>query len=246
MVRILVTLVLSAAIGPLAALAQDKPPPKPGNAKAPSAKPEAPKPKPPAPVVKPAPEGVSSEEAIEKALAVKTTCEFLDTPLEDVVEYLRDLHKINVILDKKALADAGTEAKTTVSLKVSGVALRSALDLVLRPLGLAWTIHNEVLLITTEKQAESMLVTKVYPVADLVAPEGAAPGAEGDHDFDSLVDVITASVAPASWDVAGGAGSITVAPLGKVNALVISQTYDAHARVGKLLADLRKVAAEKP
>jgi len=35
---------------------------------------------------------------------------------------------------------------------------------------LTYVIRNEVLMITTKTEAENMLSTKVYPVADLVVP----------------------------------------------------------------------------
>ena len=46
--------------------------------------------------------------------------------------------------------------------------------------------------------------TKVYPVADLVLPEGASEEAEA--DFDSLIDLITSTIKPTTWDECGRAG----------------------------------------
>ena len=188
--------------------------------------------------------GIPAEEAIEKALAAKTSCEFVETPLRDVVDYLRELHKINIIIDKKALDDVGIGKDTTITARIANVSFCSALELILRPLDLSWTIHNEVLLITTPEEAGNMLVTKVYPVADLVAPADGKQLAGEDYDYDSLVEVITSSIAPSSWNEVGGQGSLAVAPLGNVNALVISQTYQVHRRVARLLEELRKVARQ--
>ena len=89
-----------------------------------------------------------------------------------------------------------------------------------------------------------MLVVKVYPVADLLAPAGGTPPEAGDYDYDSLVDTITSTIAPNSWQDVGGPGSIAVAPFGRVNALVVSQTYQVHRKVAKLLEDLREVARQ--
>jgi len=187
---------------------------------------------------------VPAEEAIEKALAAKTSCEFVETPLRDVVDYLRQLHKINIIIDKKALDDVGLDADKPITAAIDKVSFCSALELLLRPLDLTWTIHHEVLLVTTPEEAECTLVTKVYPVADLVGvPEGNQPPGQI-YDYDSLVDVITSSIAPSSWDEVGGPGSVAVAPFGNVNALVISQNYQVHRKIAKLLEDLRKVARD--
>jgi hypothetical protein len=47
----------------------------------------------------------------------------------------------------------------------------------LKELDLTYMIQDEVLSITTPEQAESQLITKVYPVADLVLPISAGVGA---------------------------------------------------------------------
>lgn len=193
----------------------------------------------------------SSEAAIEKALEDKATCEFIETPLADVADFLRDRYRINIMLDKKALDGTKVDASSTVTMSVKDVSLRSALELLLRPLKLTWTIHDEVLLITTPEEAGKMLTTKVYQVADLVAPppddmeEGEAP-APAPKDFEALSDLITSTIAPETWDTGGGHGTIAVAAVGGRRVLVVSQTYQVHDRVGRLLDELRKAAAEKP
>ena len=48
--------------------------------------------------------------AIEEALAAPTKLEFVDTPLSDVVEYLKDFHKIEIQFDRKACATRGSSA----------------------------------------------------------------------------------------------------------------------------------------
>ena len=239
MLRRLICAVLSTAMVLVAAPALAGAPQKPADQKE-TPKQEAPK-KEEAKAQQP---DVSAEEAIEKALAAKTSCEFIETPLGDVVDFFREMHKINIIADKKALDDVGIGTDTPITARISGVSFCSALELILRPLDLSWTIHNEVLLVTTPEEAETMLVTKVYPVADLLAPgDGKQPAGE-DYDYDSLADVITSSVAPDSWDEVGGPGSLAVAPFGHVNALVISQTYHIHRKIARLLEELRKVARQ--
>ena len=111
-----------------------------------------------------------AEERITEALNDTTTMEFIETPLSDVVDYLKDLHKIEIQLDSKALEDAGSGSDTPITKNLKGISLRSALRLMLGGLDLTYVIKDEVLLITTPEKAASELVTKVYPVADLVLP----------------------------------------------------------------------------
>ena len=113
-----------------------------------------------------------AEKKIEEALKQPTQIEFVETPLKDVVDYLKDLHHIEIQLDAAALKEAGVDESTPVTKNLKGISLRSALKLLLDDLQLKYVIHNEVLLITTPAKAESdeFMTTKVYPVADIVLP----------------------------------------------------------------------------
>ena len=111
-----------------------------------------------------------AEKKIEAALKSPTQLEFVDTPLTDVIDYLKDYHQIEIQLDKKAMEDAGVGTDTPVTKSLKGVSLRSALRLMLAELNLKYVIKDEVLLITTTEAAENMLTTRVYSVADLVIP----------------------------------------------------------------------------
>ena len=92
---------------------------------------------------------------------------------QDVIDYLKDLHGIEIQLDSKALEDAGIGTDTPVTRKLKGISLRSALRLMLGALDLTYIIKDEVLLITTTEEADTELVTKVYP--------GGRPGHSHPH-----------------------------------------------------------------
>ncbi len=111
-----------------------------------------------------------AEEKIREALEENTNFEFIETRLSEVVDYLRDLHDIEIQIDQKALDDVGIGTDTPVTRNLKGIRLRSALRLMLRELDLTYVIRDEVLLITTPEEVENLLTTKVYPVADLVLP----------------------------------------------------------------------------
>lgn len=111
-----------------------------------------------------------AEKKILQQLDSPTQLEFLETPLKDVIDYLKNYHKIEIQLDNKAVEGAGVQSDTPITKNLKGISLRSALRLLLREHGLTYIIQDEVLLITTPEEAESRLSTKVYPVADLVIP----------------------------------------------------------------------------
>ena len=73
-------------------------------------------------------------------------------------------------------------------------------------------------------------------------PMGFGPGGLGGGamaDFDSLIELITTTVAPESWDDVGGPGSI--APFETNLSIVVSQTQDVHEDIVDLLEQLRRL-----
>ncbi len=182
--------------------------------------------------------------AIEKALDSATQIEFVETPLQDVVDYLKDYHHIEIQIDAKALKDAGIEPTAPITKNLKGISFRSALNLILREIGLTYVIQDEVLLITTPKEAETQLTTKVYPVADLVACKDSK--GESWDDYDTLSDAITGTIQPTTWDQNGGPGSISGASLGTAKVLIVSQTRPVHGQITDLLQQIREIAAVTP
>lgn len=112
----------------------------------------------------------SSEQRIFEALGKTTQFDFVDTPLKDVADFFKELHGIPVVLATKKLEEAAINLDTPVTKTLKGISLRSGLRLLLGDLGLTYVVRDEVLQITTPDDASSQLITKVYPVGDLVVP----------------------------------------------------------------------------
>lgn len=181
-----------------------------------------------------------NEAKILAALDQNTELEFVDQPLADVIDYLKERHGIEIQLDHKAMTDEGIGSDAPVSKNIKGISLESALDLMLGDLTLTYVVRDEVLLITSKAVAEHLLSTKTYPVADLVAREyGAALG----DDYQSLIELITTSIAPTTWNEVGGPGSIQGFRNSRV--IVISQTFAIHRQIERLLASLRATLQEQ-
>jgi len=111
-----------------------------------------------------------AERKIRKQLDELTSIDFAETPLQDVIDYLKDLHGIEIQLDAKALDAAGIGADTPITRNLKGITLRSTLRLMLGALDLTYVVKDEVLWITTPDEAANILLPRVYPVADLVVP----------------------------------------------------------------------------
>ncbi|MFZ5832237.1 MAG: type II secretion system protein GspD, partial [Planctomycetota bacterium] len=75
-----------------------------------------------------------------------------------------------------------------------------------------------------------------------MGPSGFGPGGLGggvEPDFDALIELITTTIAPTTWDDVGGPGSI--AEFETNLSLVISQTQQVHEQIVDLLQQLRRL-----
>lgn len=177
------------------------------------------------------------ESRIQAALDAEGEWKFEDVPLIDVCEQLQEKLGIDVALDRKSLLDFLIDSATPVTLSLGGISNRSFLRLMLSELELTYTVRYGALWITTPEEAEARLVTKVFPIGDLLVRDGSRGDAT--PDYDSLIQAITSAISPDSWDQVGGPGAIE----GIYESLVVSQTLDVHRQVEQLLTTYRAVIA---
>ena len=181
-------------------------------------------------------------EAIYAALDEDVDFNFVETRLYEVFEFISKAHSIQCHLDQRALDDMNIPVDTPMTRCIKGISLRTALGLMLDDLDLTCIVRNEVLIITTPEEADSVLLVGLYQVGDLV------PRRDQDDeiwdDYDSLIDIITTGVEAESWDAVGGPGSIVAGQIAGAKLLMVSQTEAVHRKIAKLLSDLRAVASE--
>jgi general secretion pathway protein D len=83
------------------------------------------------------------------------------------------------------------------------------------------------------------------PATGMPAMQGGGIGGPGgmgggvQADFDSLIELITNTVSPTTWDEVGGPG--TISPFETNLSLVVSQTQEVHDQIRDLLEQLRKL-----
>ena len=183
---------------------------------------------------------VDRDNDIEQALTRRGSVEFTEKPLHQVLTGLSRQFQVQMVLAHKKLEEASVSPDTPVTKKLEDLSLESILRLVLSDLELTFTIRNEVLVITTPEDAESQLITRVYPVLDLLPRSEAIVKRTqpGETAFNPLIDLIVGTIQPDSWRDVGGPGAIDLNE--KVAALVVSQTRDVHRSVEGLLAALRR------
>jgi len=179
----------------------------------------------------------AAEQEIETALSQKDTFDFADFPLSGFIAELREKYGLNVAIDQRALMEKGIDAQSPISIKLRNVSIRSALELAIRPLGLNWTIYSEAIVVSTPAGIQDMQFTKVYDITDLTSVTDGE-GKTWDEP-DALVDLITSSVAPATWGGQGGRGTIQLVSAGAARVLVVTQDYRAQRQADRLLAELQ-------
>jgi len=171
----------------------------------------------------------SSKTSIEAKLAAPISFEFHEMPFRCVVQDLREVTGLNIIVDEPVLAEAGFDFGHPVTIKLEHVSLRSALNVMLRPMQLDYAIKDDTLCITSSKQGRGGLLPKCYPVADLLDAADGSP--------EALLEEIVRIIAPHTWNQYGGSGCIDWYPQGQ--ALVVEQTGEIHQQLSDFLDYLR-------
>ncbi len=225
---------------------------------------------PPAPSPAPPAEQVLAEKDRQIQLALDQTLAdftFHEVPLVQVLDQLADRLKIDIQANWNSLSDNGVDRYTPVSLRLHALpaarCLSAALDEARRDVQIGWEIRDGVLLVASRDWLDRELLTRLYPVEDLLTAEvkrlarvQAVPGGleprphgAGDGDISPLVhaesrlmDLVIQSVEPDAWCENGGASSIRF--FGGTAAVRASR--NTHRQVERLLADLRAAGCAHP
>ena len=130
-------------------------------------------------------------------------------PMRDAVQYLRNMTGANIFVNWNALQSAGISNITPITLHLRNVSMRKILSVMLQEASpnaaLVDYVSQNVLTITTRQEANTHLVTKVYPVGDLVmtVPNFTAPT----FNLQNQSNTSGVQVSSGSSGGGGGAGS---------------------------------------
>ncbi|WP_428938614.1 hypothetical protein [Fontivita pretiosa] len=187
---------------------------------------------------------------------------FENVSLVDAIEFLRDVSAANIHVNWNALEAVGVGRDTIVNVRLRAVPLRKVLGLVLSEAGsgnlLTYYIDEDVIEITTREIADQQLITRVYPVDDLLmeVPDFIGPdfqlqsaavggGGGGQQIFTNtndkgekpltraeraqqLVELIQATIQPEVWNVNGGRAAIRVYR----GSLIVTAPRSVHEALG--------------
>jgi hypothetical protein len=151
-----------------------------------------------------------------------------DQPIGPVLEEIEKKYGISIDLDKRGLDQAQLTPESPVSINARGQTLRSVLKTMLGNAGLTFTIRQEGLRVTTPQLAAEDMVTRVYPIGDLLQTAGQTPNfylnqLQALQSLNSLINTIQ-GMDPQSWESGGGKGTIIFDP--SRMALIVKQSAE--------------------
>jgi hypothetical protein len=125
--------------------------------------------------------------AIERALAKPLSMPFgNETSLGDVLKYIRGATRsaelpdgIPIYVDPIALQEEEKTLASQVTIDLEGVPLKKSLTLLVKQLGLSYTVKDGLVAITSPRSLDQLTDTRIYPVADLSIIPNALMGGSG-------------------------------------------------------------------
>src|SRR5436305_14652287 len=93
-----------------------------------------------------------------------------ETPLEDVLKYIKQATQgpndtgIPIYVDPVGLQEAEKTLTSPITLELEGVPLKTTLRLLLKQLGLTYTVKDGLLTITSESSEDQRPEIRVHPV----------------------------------------------------------------------------------
>lgn len=164
-----------------------------------------------------------------------------DQGFEKVLNFLRTNTDTNILVNWKALEDAGIDRNTQVTVELHGVPFYKILNVILRNVGgetanLGWTLDSGIVTISTRDDLNSATyqVVRMYDIRDLLV--NTDPQKSRDDEVREIVELIKSVVAPDSWRDAGG----TIGSIRELRGrLIINQLSGNHYATYRLLEKLR-------
>jgi type II secretory pathway component GspD/PulD (secretin) len=180
--------------------------------------------------------------AENKLRNMKVSLEYKGADLRDVIQYLQEMTEINFFLSKQT-QEMG-ELQVTITVK--NISVKSALNLILKPLKLTTLWQDGVMMITTP--AEEPVLMEIYDVRDLMHPLKDMPGVEIDFGTGTVVqpESVDAAVLPLEELVKAHTGGkswddnpkCTISLQNGI--LVVKQTREVHKQIRRIIGQLRQ------
>jgi beta-lactamase regulating signal transducer with metallopeptidase domain len=187
--------------------------------------------------------GAATEAELQAALQrVVPELRFEGVTFGDVVQFIRDICKVNIVVESKMLEAAGIDRSAPVTMNLRRITLEQALEHLLKDIGggtvlLDYMIDKGAIVISTEEALAGRVKTVFYNVQHLmVGPDGKPlAGEQLAAKMKSLTKIIQDFVASDTWRDNGG----SVGGIAEFNGkLIITHTPKHHQQIAWLLDKL--------
>lgn len=168
------------------------------------------------------------DQAIRQKMAEETKIQFINTPLGEVVGYLKQLHHVQITLAPGLEAAADAADDYTITLNLEDIQFDSGLDFLTQSHRMGWYVEGGMVVVTTEQEAERHLTARMYSLKGI--------------DESSLIETIQEVLEPSSWEANGGTGRISSLARGT---LLVWQNRRGHERVEALVTTLNEQSKAK-
>lgn len=129
-------------------------------------------------------------------LAKRMDIEFLETPLNQVVDFIRQTAAVQIHMKTRALEELGIGQDTPISLNLKDISVATVLELVLDDLGLDFAVDRGLVIISTPDDLQAKMVVRAYRLQSLL-PDLALE--QSDREAGRLAGIIAAQIAPETW-----------------------------------------------
>lgn len=195
---------------------------------------------------------------LQDKLNEEISMDFTETPLHEVIDFIRSRTQINIVIDPSVYKNQDPE-ELKIDITVTDIKLSSVLNIILDMRNLAYRMQSGTLIITPRNALREAPVLRLYNVKDLTGKlndfpgpelsletpeaEGATAGVvfddkqEGTSTMiteDQLKDLIENNISRDSWDEEQY--SIDA----RHGTLIIRQSPEVHRQIESLLDDLRQ------
>ena len=182
-----------------------------------------------------------------KLRTIRLDVDFTKVSVKDFIDYVREAAGINIVLSPKA-----AEVSASLTIKAKDVTIQSLLRLLLKPIQLAFTVEDGVLMIVREADLKSDIRLEIIDVRDLLMPIQDFPGGDISLVADSvgttfsaavdeapkefpIVDLLKAHTGSKTWDENPRASLALMNGL-----LIVRQTQDVIQQIKQVLDKLRR------
>lgn len=177
----------------------------------------------------------SDEEATLREISAKLNervkLTLSEVPLTEFARKLSEMLELDIILDDRALEDAGITPDEMISIdRLKAASVKKILKQVLDPLELTYVIEYEAIVVTTKDGGTSETVG-YYDLSYIFPDNSTIP---------DLLESIETSVTPQTWESNSGSSTMTI--LGSM--LIVRAPYETHEGIEEFLRQVAKQSKE--